>query len=597
MTPANSKHDAALLGANPASPTATYVLRLLRLRPRAGSPNPIRHSRRVRIDAYELNLSTRQLLAQGANVRLERLPLDLLEALVDKAGQLVTRDELIQSLWPVDPFMDVEHSLNLAVNKVRRALLDSAKRPRFIETCYGQGYRFIGEIEAIRTLPVDGVKVCLAILAPFSTSPSRLDNDISEELMRALEGILGEQGRVLVIRQLRNSERQSHTLEIARQAGAQYVVSFYLRHNASEPPQVSVEMSSALAGNLLWSASYTVATGKSEIASMAAVEIVAALNEKGLKLAVQSEPQRIAIPWPGWAYNMIVLGMDHKLVAVSQITAASKVFEKIGKSHISRARPAFLDDSVNLNELIQADPDIVFLGIGDNRAARIRAAGFKVFELSQIFCSGASFRTLHSTWSHACGDAAVKNYQKFMEYWDSRIAHVSSRVSDIPSALRPTVLALHCSIPNPENLPAGHYFVIGGTLLANDLIRCCGAVSPLRAEFSNSPGEQLVTFEQIKAWDPDILVVAGEKQALMHEPGWETLKAVKHERVYSLPTLMHLWGVSSPEMILYFQWIAKNIFPERFKDLDILHEAQQFYKHYFRCDMPTKELQAMLNGQ
>jgi iron complex transport system substrate-binding protein len=183
-----------------------------------------------------------------------------------------------------------------------------------------------------------------------------------------------------------------------------------------------------------------------------------------------------------------------------------------------------------------------------------------------------------------------------MEYWDARIAYIGSRVSDIPSAVRPTVLALHGSIPTSAGLPAGSYFAIGGTLLANDLIRCCGAVSPLRAEFATSPGEQLVSFEQIKDWDPDIIVVAGDDRTLIREAGWKTLKAVRTGRVHALPNLLYLWGVSSPEMILYFQWIANAIYPDRFRDLDFFHEAQFFYKSFFRYDMPDNELEVMLRA-
>jgi cholera toxin transcriptional activator len=100
----------------------------------------------IRFAEYEANLRSGELLRQGYRLKLQEKPFQVLAALLARPGELVTREELRQSLWPADTFVDFEHGLNTAVNKVREALRDSAGNPRFIETLPRRGYRFIGAI-------------------------------------------------------------------------------------------------------------------------------------------------------------------------------------------------------------------------------------------------------------------------------------------------------------------------------------------------------------------------------------------------------------------------------------------------------------------
>jgi len=111
----------------------------------------------VRFAEYEADLRSGELRRQGHRLKLQDKPFQVLATLLQRPGELVTREELRQSLWAADTFVDFEHGLNTAVNKVREALRDSANNPRFIETLPRRGYRFIGPInnsgEAQAALP------------------------------------------------------------------------------------------------------------------------------------------------------------------------------------------------------------------------------------------------------------------------------------------------------------------------------------------------------------------------------------------------------------------------------------------------------------
>lgn len=100
-----------------------------------------------RFGAFEVDLRTEELRKHGMRLRLPRQSFAVLALLVERPGQLVTREELREKLWPADTFVDFDHGLNAAVNRLREALGDSAEVPRFVETLPRRGYRFIAPVE------------------------------------------------------------------------------------------------------------------------------------------------------------------------------------------------------------------------------------------------------------------------------------------------------------------------------------------------------------------------------------------------------------------------------------------------------------------
>ena len=106
---------------------------------------PVAH--RLRFGVFELDLRTGELRKAGRRIRLAGQPLQILEALLKRPGDIVTRDELQRELWPDHTFVDFERNLNSAVKRLRAALGDSADTPRFIETLPRRGYRFLVPVE------------------------------------------------------------------------------------------------------------------------------------------------------------------------------------------------------------------------------------------------------------------------------------------------------------------------------------------------------------------------------------------------------------------------------------------------------------------
>ena len=101
---------------------------------------------RYRFGPFELDPAQGRLLRSGSQVKLQDLPLRLLVQLVERPGQIVTREEVRQRLWPQDTFVEFDNSLGVAVRKLREALRDDADAPRYVETVPRRGYRFVAPV-------------------------------------------------------------------------------------------------------------------------------------------------------------------------------------------------------------------------------------------------------------------------------------------------------------------------------------------------------------------------------------------------------------------------------------------------------------------
>jgi DNA-binding winged helix-turn-helix (wHTH) protein len=110
-----------------------------------------------RFGAFEVDAATGELRKQDLRIRLQEQPSQLLLMLLDRAGEVVSREEIRRKLWPPDTFVDFDQSLGTALRKLRQALCDDAETPRYIETIPKHGFRFVAPVEKISPMPQGGV--------------------------------------------------------------------------------------------------------------------------------------------------------------------------------------------------------------------------------------------------------------------------------------------------------------------------------------------------------------------------------------------------------------------------------------------------------
>ncbi|HUX66298.1 MAG TPA: winged helix-turn-helix domain-containing protein [Terriglobales bacterium] len=180
-----------------------------------------------RFGAFEMDTRARQLKKHNARLKLHGQPLELLLLLVERAGEVVTRDEMRQRLWPRDTFVDFDNGVNAAVRRLRCALADPAARPHFIETLARVGYRFLAPVERV-AVPAQG-RFVLVVL-PFenlSGDPSQpyWGDGLTDEIMTCL-GALASPHLAVIARSSALAFRRAAkpVSEIGRELGADFAV-------------------------------------------------------------------------------------------------------------------------------------------------------------------------------------------------------------------------------------------------------------------------------------------------------------------------------------------------------------------------------------
>jgi len=208
----------------------------------------------VRFGQFELDQDAGELRRDGAKVRLQEQPLQILRILLQQPGRVVPREELQKRIWPSDTFVDFDHGINNAIKRLREALGDIAETPRFIETLPRRGYRFLNAV-AVSTL---NVEVSIAVL-PFLSLSSDPDNEIFADGM--CEEIISSLARVKNLRVIARTSSFSFKGKhvdlraIGEQLNVRTVLEGSVRKSGNRL-KITVQLVNAADGYHLWSETY-----------------------------------------------------------------------------------------------------------------------------------------------------------------------------------------------------------------------------------------------------------------------------------------------------------------------------------------------------
>lgn len=239
-----------------------------------------RSSNVKRFGTFEVDLRARELRKGGIRIRLQDQPFEILAVMLERPGDVVTREELRQRLWPAGTFVDFEHSLNAAIKRLRAALGDDADNPRFVETLHRRGYRLIAEVESegqpVRNLhvvrppatkpPADIVNVRLVVLpfANLSNDPAQeyFSDGLTEEMItqigRLCPGRLGVIARTSSMLFKRSAKSAS---EIGRELSADYLLEGSVRGDADRI-RITAQLIETRTETHLWAETYDRSVGE-----------------------------------------------------------------------------------------------------------------------------------------------------------------------------------------------------------------------------------------------------------------------------------------------------------------------------------------------
>ena len=257
---------------------------------------PAQSRRAVKFGVFQADLAARELRKNGAKVRLQDHPFQVLAMLLENSGHIVTREELRQKLWPADTFVDFDNGLNTAINKIREALCDSVEKPRYVETLPRRGYRFLGIIETTAKRIES-----LAVLPLENLSRDPEQEYFAEGMTEALITTLAKIGALRVISRTSamRYKRTDKTLpQIARELGVDAVVEGTVLRSADQV-RISAQLIDARTDTHLWAESYDrhirdVLALQAEVAQTIAREIqakVTPLEKAQFALVHRVDPQ------------------------------------------------------------------------------------------------------------------------------------------------------------------------------------------------------------------------------------------------------------------------------------------------------------------
>ena len=212
----------------------------------------------VRFGEFEVDFRAGELRKQGAKVKLQEQPFQILQVLVQRPGEIVTREELRQKIWPSDTFVDFDHGLYNAIKRLREALGDDAEKPRYIETLPRRGYRFIGKREAATPAPASRIQ-SLAVL-PLEN----LSRDPEQEYFvdGLTEALITSLAKISVLRVVSRTSAMQYKgvhnkslREIARELGVDGIVEGTVLRSGSQV-RISTQLINATTDTHLWAENY-----------------------------------------------------------------------------------------------------------------------------------------------------------------------------------------------------------------------------------------------------------------------------------------------------------------------------------------------------
>ena len=219
-----------------------------------------------RFGRFEIDSRTRELRKDGVRLRLQDQPFALLALMLEHPGELLTRDELRDRLWPDGTFVDFEHGVNAAIKRLRAVLGDNAERPRFVETLHRRGYRFIAKVERVNSHGAYALTAAtdarrrLAVL-PFTNMgeacmPESFAGGLTEELVTHLGRLCSDRIGVIARSSCTRVQRADRTArEIGTALRAHYLLEGTVRMEANRV-RITAQLIEAEGETQLWAESY-----------------------------------------------------------------------------------------------------------------------------------------------------------------------------------------------------------------------------------------------------------------------------------------------------------------------------------------------------
>jgi iron complex transport system substrate-binding protein len=313
------------------------------------------------------------------------------------------------------------------------------------------------------------------------------------------------------------------------------------------------------------------------------------VDATGHAVKIPMQVDRIADPWHANNAMVLMLGGADKIAATT-VQAQRQPWLRRLYPRIDKVPAAFnAAGDLNIETLIGARPDVILMAY-DGTLPKWSAA-VEAYHVPIIMMPNTSLAGLKETariTGQVLGSSEARMAAEYVRYFDDNIRRVTDITGKLAPAQRPKVL---------HTATAGILTVDGQGTVIDDWINVAGGINAADIAGNGRP----VTMEQVVAWNPDIIIVGTapnqqNRQAILDDPRWRQIAAVKNGRVLVNPSGAYLWDRHSAEAALQVLWAAKVLHPDLFEFLDIKRETLQFYRKYFHYSLSDSEYESIVNA-
>ena len=303
--------------------------------------------------------------------------------------------------------------------------------------------------------------------------------------------------------------------------------------------------------------------------------------------AVVTVPDKVTAYADAWfAHNTIAIMLDgaKRMKATSMTPQQSPWMYKVCPQ-MNGAESMEFGKDFNVEDLLAKKVQVVFGSNGDEHM-RKKLNDVGIAFVNCMFTNFDDMTKSISMTAEILGNKPLA--QHYNNYLKASIKDVEKRMAGVSAEGRRKIL---------HGTTVYGLIVDGDKTLIDEWIRLAGGVNAPGHDISGNKKE--VSFEQILKWDPDIIITGrhGEDRKILQDPKWQVLRAVKNKKVYVNPKGVFTWDRYSVEEALQVRWAAKFLYPERFKDFDLIAAAQRFYERFYRYRISADDVKRMLASE
>jgi iron complex transport system substrate-binding protein len=330
--------------------------------------------------------------------------------------------------------------------------------------------------------------------------------------------------------------------------------------------------------------------GGGTLKSQTSEQMITCTDSIGRKVEVPKDPKTIATLDSFAAQAVFVLGEGDRIIAAPGGIQRDKLLQQISPS-LAKASVAMGGGSINAEELLRIKPDVIFIK-GDIYASESEKTKLDELGIPFLVINYSDMKSQMKA-MNIIGKALGRSNlaDKYRKNYEDAIALVTARVKDIPESKLPRI---YHSINEAVRTD-------GPGTLGADWISVTRAIDvsvdqPLKYAENN----YYATLEQIYSWNPKIIICneSGVADYILTDQKWEGLDAVADKKVYQMPIGASRWGhQGSAETALGLLWLAKTLYPDRFKDVDLYEKTKEFYTTFYHYNVTPETMALILSGK